>query len=390
MIGGRLLDRFGTVLARKVMIISTIILVAASLVGSSISPYYALTLTLNGVAGFCSGFINVFCNSLMGFLWGDRVGTFMQLLHFCFGVGSVAAPLIATAAYSAMNGVMNRIMWDTLSVSYYIVAFLWIIPIILYAIVPEMDAQKSQTEDQNEIVNIKTVPKVEEVRSPLQRIREKLTRTFIMHTLGCLLISAALFFYSEGIFAGLMFTYLTSRELTDDTGAGLINSLFWLTFTIGRLLAIPISAKVKPSIMVILDLIGSSIALITMIVFSNNLTIFTIATGLLGISFASQFPATMSLPASHMGVELTGALTSIIMLGSSFGGMIMPLAITYSFSIAGTLGFLYGIIIMIAISTSCYITLLVFFRKQKIYIPVKPVEPLVDIIVKVEKPQITV
>ena len=102
-----------------------------------------------------------------------------------------------------------------------------------------------------------------------------------------------------------------------------------------------------------------------MFVFRGNLTVFTIAVGVLGFSYASQYPATMSLPSSFMGLQMDGLVTSLIILGPSLGGMTMPLAITSSFAVFGPDGLLYGIMLLCGISTIIYVIMFAFFGKKK-------------------------
>jgi fucose permease len=361
------------------MVSSGIALIGSSLIGMSLSKYYLLTLALNGTAGIAAGFLNVFCNTMLGFFWGERVGMFMQLLHFSFGVGSVVAPLIVTCVTKVMGGEIRTNLWDSLTVTYMVASLLWLISIGIFAFSPEMNARKELSDEsiQADLAEI-AVPDqpeekvVEDSTKPIARLRKKLTRKFVMKTLGFFLVSLVLFFYTEGIFGGLLFTYVTLKGLTDEAGAGLINSLFWLCFTCGRLVGIPVSSKVKPIYMIIFDLFGSLSAMTAMLVFRGNLTVFTVATGVLGFSYASQYPATMSLPSSFMGLKMDGMVTSLIILGPSLGGMTMPLAITSSFGVFGADGLLYGITLLCGISTFIYVIMLAFFKKKQP--PVQPVQ----------------
>ncbi|KAL0485857.1 major facilitator superfamily domain-containing protein [Acrasis kona] len=360
LLGGKLMDRFNGQIGRKIYIIISVAVLAGGVMTSTLFEQFAMAIILNGIAGVAAGFMNVFSNTLVGYLWGDRVGIFLQMLHFCFGVGSVTSPLIVTFVTDKMGVGVNSNRWDALTVCYIITSSLAIPTILFFLFSPALDASRIITQEEKE----KMEKRSKDTRSPWIKFKEQLTRQTIIKYIGVVMVALALFVYSEGVFAGLLYTYVTKKGLTDEIGAGLLNSLFWLTFTIGRLCAIFISAKVKSVYMIIIDLCGLLFAITAAVIFHDNLNIFSICVGVLGVSYASMFPATMSLIKSYMGYDLTGTMTSLIILGSSMGNMINPVIITSTMSKFGAIGLLWCTLILLSISFIFYFVIFAFFGKR--------------------------
>ncbi|KAL0488391.1 hypothetical protein AKO1_015574 [Acrasis kona] len=379
---GKIMDRFSSSLGRKISIIGCILISALCLIGGcALSVNLPMALALNGIAGSASSYINVFANTMIGYLWKDNMGTFLQLLHFTFGIGAVLAPLILTAVGNLMGGGLMPNMWDSLTVSYLLVLGMSLVVCVLLAISPEMDASNVEVVEVTaheciEVTSVETpaTPDVsspqslissEETKSPLQMIRAGIDRKNITTYVGCVLLFMTLFAYAESFFSSFVATFVTRKGLMDDSGAALLNSLFWLSFTIGRLVAIFVATKLSSRTIIILDFFGVLGSLTGMIVFMNNTNVFSVCTAILGFSFASVYPATVSLPTTYMGVKMTGQMTSMVMLGSSIGGMVLPVIITNMLENVGADSFIFCILILASISSVLYTLLFVFFKAQQ-------------------------
>ncbi|KAL0484827.1 hypothetical protein AKO1_003626, partial [Acrasis kona] len=153
---GKIMDRFSSSFGRKVSIIGCIMISALSLMGGcALSVNLPTALILNGIAGCASSYINLFANTLIGYLWKESTGTFLQLLHFTFGVGAITAPLILTAVSNVMGGGLSPNMWDYLTVSYLIMVVVAVVICVLLAISPDMDASNV------EVVEVKSYEMIE-------------------------------------------------------------------------------------------------------------------------------------------------------------------------------------------------------------------------------------
>jgi FHS family Na+ dependent glucose MFS transporter 1 len=110
--------------------------------------------------------------------------------------------------------------------------------------------------------------------------------------------------------------------LADETGAAYLTSAFWGALTAGRLLAIPISARVRPRLILLGDLIGALISLSLILLWPRSPAMLWIGALGMGLSLASIFPTMMSLAEREMHV--TGQVTGWFLVGASAGSMSVP------------------------------------------------------------------
>jgi MFS family permease len=243
-----------------------------------ISTSFAFTVTLHFFKGIAGGVLNVFCNTVMMLIWAEKANTFMQLLHFSNGVGSTISPIILTVINSMMNGYVSGVFSDW-AVTYTIVAIMTALAGVFCMFCPRMDVQEKQATSPNSIEL--TTPESPSANSPddtsdttkLIPKKPRREQALYFRILACSITSAALYFYVEAPYSGLIFTFIRLKRLSDDTGANMANSLFWLTLTIGRLLAIPLASMMKSRTMLIVDITGSFIAVLSMLMFRDSYTI---------------------------------------------------------------------------------------------------------------------
>ncbi len=88
--GGRLFDRFAghPVIALGALIIAILIALAPFI------PILWLLTLLLCILGIGEGFLDVGGNTLIVWLFRDKVGPFLNALHFCFSLGSFLAPVL--------------------------------------------------------------------------------------------------------------------------------------------------------------------------------------------------------------------------------------------------------------------------------------------------------
>ena len=82
-----------------------------------------------------------------------------------------------------------------------------------------------------------------------------------------LVISAMLFLFfyvgAEITFGGWIYTYAVTLKLASAAGAAYLTSVFWLAFTIGRLISIPVATRFKPK-QVILTALFSCLSILVL------------------------------------------------------------------------------------------------------------------------------
>ena len=138
---------------------------------------------------------------------------------------------------------------------------------------------------------------------------------------------------TEGAYGGWIYSYAIATNIATETVAAYLTSAYWGALTLSRLVSIPLSLRLRPLTMLVADLVGCLIALSLAVLGSDSPLLIWMSTILLGASVATLFPVTLSF-ASEV-VTVTGQFTSIVFVGTSLGGMILPWLIGQFFESAG-------------------------------------------------------
>lgn len=171
-------------------------------------------------------------------------------------------------------------------------------------------------------------------------------------------VAVFLCFYVGGEVATGSFTttFALRRGLTTEDGGAFLTFLFWLTFAIGRLLAIPLSVFISPKLMLTVDLIGTFISVLFIWTFANRVVGLGISLFVYGLFMASTFPTAITLLQTIMPV--TGNMTTVFIVGASLGEMLVPLLVSANFEATNYMSLIYvqfgsviaGIITMITVA----------------------------------------
>ncbi len=102
----------------------------------------------------------------------------------------------------------------------------------------------------------------------------------------------------------------------------MLTSAFWGAFTVGRLISIPLASRVKPGVVLMIDLIGCLLSLGLMMLLRGSLAALWVGTLGLGIFMAAFFPTTVTLAGQRM--RITGQVSGWFFVGAGAGGMILP------------------------------------------------------------------
>jgi FHS family Na+ dependent glucose MFS transporter 1 len=287
-IGGRVFDRLK---GHPVMGISQLV-VAALIFAIPFTPWLWLLLTILVCKGFADGFINTGANTLLVWTHGEKVGPFMNGLHFFFGLGAFLAPFLVAQVVGTPGG--YRWAYWALAV------FAALIGLSMLTL--KNSPQPTHARGQ-EVIRVQRGP----ISYPL-------------------VISAMLFLFfyvgAEITFGGWVYTYAVTLGLASAAGAAYLTSAFWLAFTIGRLLSIPAATRFTPKQVIPAALVGClSVLALGMIFSGSSLALWLMAIGT-GFCMAPIWPTGFTL--AGQSVELTGRVSGVILLGDSFGGMVLP------------------------------------------------------------------
>ena len=307
LLAGRLYDR---VRGHSLFAISFILMVAMLV----LVPLPSLLWAVSGILfimGIGEGILDVGGNTLLVWVHGNKVGPYMNALHFFFGLGALLSPIIVAQAIR-LSGDIN---W-----AYWVLAIMFFPLIIVFLRLPSPPIHGSEDGQGNR------------------------DRNYMM----VVLISLFFFFHvgAELSYGGWIYTYALRRGIANETMAAYLNSTYWGALTLGRLIGIPVSTRLKPGAMLSIDLLGCFVACAVVLIWNESAAATWVGTIFMGMSLASIFPSTLNLAERNM--KITGSVTSWFLVGSSLGAMFFPWFIGQYMESRGP-----HVLFMILLSTYC-------------------------------------
>ncbi len=243
--------------------------------------------------GTGAGAIDLASNTLLVWSRGDGVGPSMNALHFAFGVGAVTAPLLVQYSLSSTDGLTVACL-ATAAVAF--VAAGW----VLTRHTPVMASHPDHA------------PEADATSG-----RHTTTRR--------LAVIAGFFVLYVGLemgAGGWLFAYAEAQGLGGSGFPALLTTVFWGSFTFGRLVAVGLSRRFRAAQL----LVGSAVLAIAA---SAGLAASGTAAGAtliavvaLGLALAPQYPTMMTIAGQHL--HLTGRATSWFIGASAAGGLVLP------------------------------------------------------------------
>jgi FHS family Na+ dependent glucose MFS transporter 1 len=282
-LGGRAYDRIA---GHRLLALA---LLVASLFAALVPVLYSLWLLVAVLflLGIVQGVLDVGCNTLLTWIHGEKVGPFMNGLHFFFGVGSFVAPLIFAQVVQA-SAEIRWAYWFFSLLALPVAAWLWFLPSPLIR-----------------------------RRTPVAAGGRSINGLFLL-----IVFFFMLYVGMEIGFGNWIYTFSTRLHLASEIGAAYLTSAFWGAFTLGRLLAIGISSRFRSQTILLTDLSGSLLAFAILLLWPDSPLVLWVGTILLGLSIASIFPTAMAF--AEQRLSLSGAMVGWILVGGGIGGMVMP------------------------------------------------------------------
>jgi len=248
--------------------------------------------------GMAEGAVDVGGNTLVIWLHGERVAPWMNGLHFCFGIGSVLAPLIVAQTVSMEGEVV---------LAYWVLAAL-VLPAAVWLLRLPCPA----------------VPRLKETTRPKEDSRR---------LVFLIALFLGLYVGAEIGFGGWICSYAMTVNLDGSTNGAYLTAAFWGAFTFGRLVAVPLSTRLQPQPILLGDLVGCLAGVGIILGWPHSATALWLGTVATGLSMASIFPTTFSLAGRR--VTITGKVTGWFIVGSAIGSMILPWLMGQLFEYAG-------------------------------------------------------
>ncbi|MCP4421442.1 MAG: MFS transporter [Chloroflexi bacterium] len=295
MLAGRIYDRFS---GHPVLLLMLLLMSFSLVLVPLLTQLWLLTAVMLFVGIVESG-VDIGGNTLLVWQLGKKVGSAMNGLHFFFGLGAFLSPIIIAQAMLLGNGSIRGAYWSLALIVLFTALFF--------------------------------------VRFPSPPIRQQNTavhRNKIQWRL-IILVAAFLFLYvgAEVAYGGWIFTYATTLNLSDAPTAAYLTAFFWGSLTVGRLLSIPLAARLKATTVLSGALAGSVFSVTLLLIWQNSVPVLWFGTIGLGFSMSVIFPTTISL--AEQTLSLTGQMTSYFFVGAGLGAMVVPWLIGQLFEQVG-------------------------------------------------------
>jgi FHS family Na+ dependent glucose MFS transporter 1 len=317
-IGGRIYDRLPGHRFMASVLIFLGIMVAMVPLATTRGALFTIVLVL----GLFKGALDVGCNTLLLWVHNETVGPFMNGLHAFFGVGAVIAPLVVARVLS-LTGDIYWVYWIFSILCLPLALWIWGLPSPASRAVPA----------HHESASFPLLPVL------------VMVLCFILYVGG------------EAGYGAWIYTYAFTLNFGTEITAAYLTSVFWGSFTLGRLLGIWISTLAKPLTILYLDFIGCVISVGIILLFPQSNIMLWVGTILFGLAQASIFPTFLTLAEERMHV--TGTIAGLFLVGAGVGGMILPWLIGQAFVQVGASAMMAMIFIGVVLN---WLMLLVFTR----------------------------
>jgi MFS transporter, FHS family, Na+ dependent glucose transporter 1 len=282
-LGGRAYDRFP---GHRIQALALLMISFSAALAPVLHALWLLVLVLF-LLGVFQGALDVGCNTLLTWIHGEKVGPFMNGLHFFFGVGSFVAPLVFARVVLA-DGEIQWAYWIFSLLTLPVAAWFWFMP-----------------------------------SPPIRRRAPEASSGRSIN--GVFLLIVFFFVFAVGLelgFGNWIYTFSARLHLASETEAAYLTSAFWGAFSVGRLLGVGISSRLRPQTILLADLAGCLAAFALLLLWPASTLVLWAGTILMGLSIASVFATGMAF--AEQRVSLTGTLVGWILVGGGVGGMVFP------------------------------------------------------------------
>ncbi|EXJ11954.1 MULTISPECIES: MFS transporter [Nitrincola] len=280
LVSGQLFDRYD---GHKILLLMGVAAILGMLITPSLMSLGLLCIFVF-ILGYSEVSLNAGCNLMMIWAHKERAPPFISALHFCYGLGAMIIPLIL---------IMMLALFDTIHAAF------WLVSIALTAIM--LFLLKQPTPD-----------------NPERQARDTPSAPYDKAVFGGLLLLFSLYVGMEMTFAGWIATYATLRGI-EAADAAILVSIFWLSLSAGRLIAIPL---LRPHLFTYLLCGCFALAVSMMLLMYFNRASLHLITLLFGLSMSAIFPTLFSL-GSYI-IKLNGKRTGFIFMAVGTGAMIVP------------------------------------------------------------------
>jgi fucose permease len=280
------------------VLVASCFLTGLALIGYTLVPQWWMMVFLGVFAGLGAGAIDAGLNTYVAANFSEGI---MQWLHAFWGVGITIGPLIMTAGLTALN--TWRFAYRAVGVFQIVLAAGFVLTLAMW----KQGHTTVEGETGKKLTDYKT-PMGETLRQPQ------------------VWLSMLLFFLYVGAESGLgiwTYTLLTESRGVDLTLAGFFAGSYWLTFTIGRIIAGLFASRIGVNKLVLGGLVGALLGA-GLLVWNPSQLSNVIAVAIIGLSIAPIFPAMMSGTSARVGDHYAANTIGMQMAATGFGTVVIP------------------------------------------------------------------
>ncbi|SRR5690554_483794 len=250
------------------MLATSCFLTGVALLGYTLVPQWWMMVLLGVFAGLGAGAIDAGLNTYVAANFGEGL---MQWLHASWGVGITIGPLLMTLGLSVLN--TWRFGYRAVGIFQIALAACFVLTLGMW----RLNGETSGGESEKRLTDYKT-PMGETLRQP---------RAWL---------SVLLFFLYVGAEGGLgtwTYTLLTESRGVKETLAGFFAGSYWFTFTIGRIVAGVVAARLGIHRLVLGGIVGALLGA-GLLIWNPSEIANVVAVAVIGLSIAPIFPGMMS------------------------------------------------------------------------------------------------
>ena len=302
-------------------------------------------------------------------MWGDKAASPMHSLHFGFGFGALLAPQIArpflapeqqNSTNSSTESPESVADLSRIEIPYSIVAVLiFLFSLVIFGFY------------------IKGAPKGFPVRQSSKNLIHMASPGSCTsgHVMFGVAMFAGLFVYfiqavgGERAYGKFLFSFAYESGQMDKDMASVLQSVFWLSFTVSRLLGVPLAKFVPLNAIIVGDICLALLSSLMLSIFAVDDVVFlwTFTVGI-GFAIAVVFPNGMSWANLHLTMNSVGVM--VLLVGGSCGGFIYQYLTGYLFENNGTETLMY---VMVGYSCMLGVSFLAMTLVNQIMNPSKTV-----------------
>ena len=284
LLGGKLLDKY------KGHLLLAVFFLLLSLITIMI-PFSTSLWLLVGIVfiqGISFGFVVVGASTFIVWEHSQNPGPWLNTQSFINSMGGFLSPLVISFSISRFG---------SYSFSFWFYALLACLLSAFFFFIVSPTIRKTEKTD---VVEEKYVPRF----------------VYLVAVVFLLYIGA------QASFNGWIFSIATSAYSMTSENARQLNSIFWGSMAVGRLVGIPISKNMRADRVLILSFIGSMVSVLTAIIFPHSIGLLWAGTIGMGLFMALIFPSLMMYVEKQM--HLSGKNAGMFFSATAVGGMLLP------------------------------------------------------------------